>query len=70
MTKNIEYNELLEVSEDKGVIHLVINLKYIVKVVEAGFPFKNTPHSTNFVFCETNVRYYQYNTEAVVHHYL
>ena len=55
MTANIEYNVILEVSDDKGVIHLVINLKNIVKVVYPSPPFQNKPHSTNFVFCENNV---------------
>ena len=33
MTENIEYNEILEVSDDKGVIHLVIESK---KYSESG----------------------------------
>ena len=70
MTENIEYNTILEVSDDKIVIHLVINIKLIMKVVKPVFLFQNTPHSTNFVFCETNVRYSQYNTEADMYHYL
>ena len=56
MTENIEYNAILEISDDKGVIHLVINLKHIVKVVDPILPFQNTPHSTKCVFCKTNVR--------------
>ena len=59
MTEDIEYNTVLEVSDDKGVIHLVINLKNIVKVVDPSPPFQNTPHSTKLVLCETNVRDYQ-----------
>ena len=59
MTENIEYNAILEISDDKGVIHLVINIKHIVKVVDTRFPFQNTPHSTKLVLCETNVRDYQ-----------
>ena len=70
MTANIEYNVILDVSDDKGVIHLVINLKNIVKVVDTSSPFQNTPHSKNFVFCKNNVICSQYNTESTVYHYL
>ena len=70
MTENIEYNTILEVSDDKIVIHLVINIKLIMKVVKPVFLFQNTSHSTNFVFYETNIRDSQYNTEEAVYHYL
>ena len=33
MTEKIEYNAILEVPDDTVIIHLVINLKHIVKVV-------------------------------------
>ena len=39
-------------------------------VVETVSPIQNTPHSAILVFCETNVRYYQYKTEAATDHYL
>ena len=55
MTENIEYNEILEVFDDKGVIHLDINIKNIVRVVEPGSPFQNKPHSKKRIFFETNV---------------
>ena len=67
MTKSIESNTLLEVNDDKGVIHLLINIKCIVLVVYTGFPFIQIPHSTRLVFCETNVRYYQYKAYVSGH---
>ena len=70
MTKIIESNTILEVTDDKGVIHIIANSKVIVIVVDTGFPFRNTPHYMSLVFCETNVRYYQYKTKAATYHYL
>ena len=37
LPEGIEYNTMLEFNNDKEVIHLLINLKYIVIVVETGF---------------------------------
>ena len=54
MTKRIHYNKVLDVTDDKGVTHLLINLKFIAIVVEPGSSFQNTQHSTILVFCETN----------------
>ena len=64
MNENIEPNTILEVTENKGVIHLLKNLKCIVTVVEPDHPFLNITHSTSLVFCETNVRYTQYKTNS------
>ena len=60
MTEGIKSNKILEVSYDKVLTQLVINIKFIMVVVlDTGFPFQHTPHSTSLVLCETNVRYSQ-----------
>ena len=61
---------MLEVTDEEGAIHLLINRKYTVIVADTGSPILNTQHSTILVFCETNVIYYQYKTEADTYHYL
>ena len=60
----IEPYKILEVTGYEGAIHLPLYLKYTVIVVDDVFPTRNMPHSTSLVFCETNVRYFQYKTEA------
>ena len=70
MTESIESNTIFEVTYDEGEIYLLLNLKYIVIVVEPIYPIQNTPHSTSLVFCETIVKYYQKNKEADKYHYL
>ena len=39
MTKSIDSNTILEVTDDKGVIDLIINLKCIVILVDPRLPF-------------------------------
>ena len=56
ITERIESHKILEVTDDEGEIHLLINIKYKLIVVEPGFPFKNTSHSTGLVFYKTNTR--------------
>ena len=62
VTESIESMIILEVTDDKGLINLLINFKFIVIVVDPRFPFWNAPHSMGFVFLETSVIYSQYNT--------
>ena len=64
MTKIIESNTILEVTDDKGVINLLINIKCIVILLYTRSTFQNNLHSTSLVFCKTNVIYPQCNTEA------
>ena len=66
----IESTTILEVTDDKGVINLLINIKCIVIVVDPGFPFQNTSHSTGLDFCETNIRDDKYKTDVATEHYL
>ena len=65
MTERIESNTSLDVADDEGSIHLLINLKYTVIVTDPRSPIKNTPHYMILVFCETIVRDYQYKIEAI-----
>ena len=60
MNERLESNTTLEGTNDEGEIHFLLNLKHIVIVVDPVSPIRNMPHSTNLVFCGTNVRYYQY----------
>ena len=60
--ESIEYNTTLEGNDDEGEVHLLINIKCTVILVEPVSPIRNTPHSTSLVLCETNVIYYQYKT--------
>ena len=60
----------MEVTDDKGVIHLLINLKCILILVDPITPFQNVPHSTIFVWFEINIRDYQYKIEADIDHYI
>ena len=55
---------MLEVNDNEGAIHLLINIKCTVIVVYPVSPIINTPHYTRLVICETNTRDYQYKTEA------
>ena len=57
------------VTDDKGDIQLLINLKYTVIVEDPGPPIQNTPHSTSLVFCETISIDTQYKKEAITEHY-
>ena len=65
----IEYNTILDVTDDEGAIHLIINMKYTVIVSEPVSPIQNTPHSKSLVFYKNFIRYYKYNTEAATDHY-
>ena len=51
-----------EVTGNKGVILLLINIKCTVIVVDHGSPIRNMPHSTILIFYETNFIYPQYKT--------
>ena len=70
ITEIIDYNTLSEVTDDEVEIHLLINIKCIVILLDPVFHIRNTPHSARLVLCETNARYYKYNTEAAIYHYL
>ena len=71
ITESINYNTILEVNDENGEIYLLINLKYVTVVVaDTAPPFKSTPHSTSIVFCETNVKHFQYNIEEATDHYI
>ena len=70
ITESIESNKMLEVTDDEGEIQLLIGLKCTLIVTDTGSPILTTPHYMILVFCKTNVRYYQYNTEADTDHYL
>ena len=59
MTERIDLTKILEVNDDKIVIHLLINLKCIVIVLDPVSLFQNTPHFMFIYLCETNVRYYK-----------
>ena len=59
MTERLDYNTILEVTDDEREIHLLLNLKYIVIVVDPVSPIRNTPHSMSLLFYKTNVIYYQ-----------
>ena len=64
MTERIKYNTILKGKYYEGEIYLLINPKVTMIVKENVSLIRNTPHSTSLVFYETNVRYYQYRTEA------
>ena len=57
MTESIDSNTIVEDTDDKVVIHLIINIKCIVIVADLGFPFLNIPHDMGIVFRKTRVRY-------------
>ena len=69
MTENIEYNTILEVTDYKIAVHLLINLKYAVILENTISPIQNTPHPMSLVFYKTIFRYPQYKTEAATDHY-
>ena len=60
------YNKFLGVSGDKVVIHLLINLRFIVIVVYYDYPFPNIQNSTSFFLSETNAKYTRYNIEMAI----
>ena len=70
MLERIRYNTMLEGTDDKGAIHLLINSQYTMGVVDTVSSIRNTSNSTRLVFFETNARDYQYKTEAAIDHYL
>ena len=70
ITKRIESYKVLDVTDNELAIHLLLNIKYTVIVADTGSPILTNPDSTSLVFCETNVRYFQYNTKAATDHYL
>ena len=45
MTKNIDYNTTLEVTDDEGSIHLLMNIKCKVTVPKTSSPIQNTKKS-------------------------
>ena len=57
MTESTESNTILEFTDNKGVINLLINIKCIGTVVDPGLLFRNTVHYTSIVLCETNIIY-------------
>ena len=44
ITEGIEYYNILELTDDEGSIHLIINIRYTVIVVDPNSPIRNTPH--------------------------
>ena len=58
------FNEVLKVTDDKVVIHILISPKSILIMVYPESPFQNNPHDTSLVLCETNVRDFQYKIES------
>ena len=50
--KRIEYNAMFEGADDEGEIHLLINLKCTVIVVETVPSIINTTHSMSRVLCK------------------
>ena len=56
MAESIESNTILENTDDEGVIQVLLNLRYIVIVVELVSSIKNYPYSTSLVFNETIVK--------------
>ena len=46
MTESTESNTILEFTDNKGVINLLINIKCIGTVVDPGLLFRNTMHYT------------------------
>ena len=69
MTERIEPSTILEVTDNEGAIHLLINMKPTVMVEDPGYPIQNTPHPTSLVLCETIIKHSQYNTGAATYHY-
>ena len=61
----IESYTVLEVTDDEGAIHLLINMI----VADPAPTIRNKPQSTSLVFCETTIRYSHYKTEADTDHY-
>jgi len=63
-------NTVFEAVDDKGVKHLLKNVRSTVSVPGApGFSFRNTPHFVSMIPTETTVRDAQYETEAALDHY-
>ena len=56
-TERIESYKILEVTDDEGAIHLLINIKYTVIAADPVSPIRNMPNTMNLVFCETILRY-------------
>ena len=69
MNGRIDSNTIFEVTDDKGVTHLLRNVESTVRVIGSGFYFRNTPHFMSFIPSETDVRDAQYETEAALDHY-
>ena len=51
----IESYTILEVTDDEGEIHLLINIKYTLIVADTRSPILTTPHSTSIVLYENKV---------------
>ena len=62
ITKRIESNTVLDVTDDKVLTHLLINISCIVIVVDLGFSFQNAPQSMILDFCKYNFIDVKYNT--------
>ena len=59
MNKNIEFNEIIEVTDDEGSIHLLLNIKYKVIERDTVYPIQNMTYSKSLVLCATIVRHPQ-----------
>ena len=51
LNESIYSYTVLEVAGDEGAIHLLINIRYTVIVVDAGSPILTTPYSGILFFC-------------------
>ena len=70
MTERIDPSTIFEVTDDKGIFQLLMNIKRILIVVEHGYPIRNKPDSMNLVFFEINIRDTHKNKEAATYDYL
>ena len=61
---------MLEGTNYEGKIHLLMNTKFKMIVVDTNLPIINNPHYMSLFFCENIVIDYQLKTEAVTDHYL
>ena len=49
---------------------LTYNIKYTLIVADNGSLILTMPHATILLFCETNIRYFPYKTEATTDQYI
>ena len=66
----IESCKFLEVTDDGGAINLLIGLRYTGIVTDPRSLYRNIPHFTRRIVCETNVGNTQQKTETTTDHYI